>query len=432
MEQPDGLNILVIGSGGREDTLAWKFAQSPRVKKVFVAPGNDGMTRRPKVETVPLTDIDELIKFVKHKKITVTVVGPEGPLAAGVVDAFRAAGLNIFGPTQAAAQLESSKDFAKNFMVRHGIPTAPYKTFSDAQLAHDYVNEKGTPIVIKADGLAAGKGVVVAMTPKEAHDAIDMMLVHNKMGKAGTRVVIEDYIDGEEASIIVMVDKNRHVLPYAPSQDNKRLLDGDKGPNTGGTGANSPVRLITAELQARIMNEVVVPTINGMAEEGCPYTGFLYVGLIIDRYGKIWVLEFNCRSGDPETQVIMIRLQSDLVELMEHAFAGTLDQAEAKWDPRTAVGVVLMAEGYPNDPRKGDEISGLSEDTEDCVFFFAGVAQADGGRLKTAGGRVGCVAALGEGIRQAQHRAYARAMKIRWSGMHMRSDIGDRDMRQAR
>jgi phosphoribosylamine--glycine ligase len=419
------MNILVIGSGGREHALAWKIAQSERVAKVFVAPGNAGTARERELTNVPITDIAELIEFAKREHVSLTIVGPEAPLAAGVVDAFRAAGLKIFGPTKAAAQLESSKDFAKAFMQRHGIPTAQYRTFADAAQAHAYVNERGAPIVVKADGLAAGKGVIVAMTLDEAHAAIDTMLVDNRMGDAGARVVIEDFLKGEEASFIVMVD-GRHVLPLASSQDHKRLKDHDEGPNTGGMGAYSPAPVVTPEVHARAMREVILPTVAGMAADGIQYTGFLYAGLMVDEHGAIHVVEFNCRMGDPETQPIMARLKSDLVNLVEHAVAGTLDQVEAEWDRRVALGVVLAAGGYPDSPRKGDVINGLPKaHAEDVLVFHAG-STLDGEQVVTNGGRVLCVTALGDSVKIAQKRAYEVIEQIHFDGMQYRHDIGFR------
>ena len=422
------MNVLVIGGGGREHALAWKLAQSPRVARVFVAPGNAGTARDEALANVPLTAIPDLVEFARREQVAFTVVGPEAPLAAGVVDAFRVAGLRIFGPTQAAAQLESSKDFAKAFMARHGLPTAQYRTFTDAHAAHAYVAQRGAPIVVKADGLAAGKGVVVATTRAEADAAIDAMLVGNSMGDAGARVVIEDFLEGEEASFIVMVD-GRHVLPLASSQDHKRLADGDAGPNTGGMGAYSPAPVVTPALHARIMREIVVPAVNGMAADGIPYTGFLYAGVMVGADGAPKVLEFNCRMGDPETQPIMARLKSDFVDLVEHAIDGTLDVAEAEWDRRAALGVVLAAAGYPDHPRKGDVIEGLDRVTPaahpDVVVFHAGTTQADG-RTVVSGGRVLCVTALGDSVRLAQRAAYAAVGDIRFAGMQFRTDIGHR------
>ena len=416
------MKILVIGNGGREHALAWKLAQSPRLTRVYVAPGNAGTALDPDMVNVPVTTIPELVKFAQDEQIALTVVGPEAPLSQGVVNAFIAAGLKIFGPTRAAAQLESSKDFAKAFMQRHGIPTAAYATFSDAAAAHDYVKRQGAPIVVKADGLAAGKGVVVAMTESEAHDAIDFMLSDNKLGDAGAKVVIEEFLEGEEASFIVMCD-GEHILPLATSQDHKRLLDGDRGPNTGGMGAYSPAPVVTPEIHARTMREIIRPTIQGMAKDGIRYTGFLYAGLMIDRQGRPRTLEFNCRMGDPETQPIMLRMKSDLVTLVEHAINGTLDQVEAEWDRRVALGVVMAAAGYPEDPRKDDPISGLPHRLQDAHVFHAGTRLQDGQPV-TSGGRVLCVTALGDTLRHAQSRAYQIAEGIRFDGSQMRRDIG--------
>ncbi len=422
------MKILVIGSGGREHALAWRLAQSPRVHKVYVAPGNGGTAREPGLENLALTDFTDLIEFCRREDIAYTVVGPEAPLAAGIVDAFRAAGLKIFGPTQAAARLESSKAFAKAFMQRHGIPTAAYASFGDAEAAHAYIRAKGAPIVIKADGLAAGKGVVVATTPEEAHAAVQAMLSGNRLGEAGRRVVIEEYLSGEEASFIVMVD-GEHVLPLATSQDHKRLLDGDRGPNTGGMGAYSPAPVITPELHARILREIIRPAVQGMREEGTPYTGFLYAGVMVGEDGAPRVLEFNCRLGDPETQPIMMRLKNDLSQLIEAALRGELDQVEAKWDRRYALGVVLAAEGYPHAPRTGDPISGLGVNTEDCHVFHAGTALV-GEQVVTAGGRVLCVTALGDTVKIAQSRAYEVAEGIEFAGRQMRRDIGWRALQR--
>jgi len=418
------MNLLVIGSGGREHALAWRLAQSPRIGRVYVAPGNAGTAREDGLFNLPLTSIPELVEFARKEAIAITVVGPEAPLSQGIVDAFRAAGLKIFGPVRQAAQLESSKDFAKAFMVRHGIPTAAYATFTDAKAAHEYVNRQGAPIVIKADGLAAGKGVVVAMEASEAHAAIDMMLVDNKMGAAGARVVVEEFLEGEEASFIVMVD-GKDVLPLASSQDHKRLLDGDGGPNTGGMGAYSPAPVLTPAVHAKVMREVIQPVINGMEKEGSPYTGFLYAGLMIKPDGGTKVLEFNCRMGDPETQPIMMRLKTDLFVLVENAVNGTLKNIEAEWDRRVALGVVMAAEGYPDNPRKGDEITGLPRDGDDFHVFHAGTELRDGKVLVT-GGRVLCVTALGDTVRVAQRRAYEAAEGIRFAGSQMRRDIGFR------
>ena len=430
------MNILIIGGGGREHALAWKIAQSSRVAKVFVAPGNAGTARERELSNVALTSIEDLLHFAQGERIGLTVVGPEAPLADGVVDAFRRVGLKIFGPTQAAAQLESSKDFAKAFMARHGIPTAGYESFTDAAEAHAYVEKRGAPIVVKADGLAAGKGVVVAMSAGEAHAAIDTMLLvrrklvphqhgaHPVQDEAPARVVIEEYLTGEEASFIVMADGS-HVLPLASSQDHKRLGDGDTGPNTGGMGAYSPAPVVTPAVHARIMREIIVPAVDGMAADGIPYSGFLYAGVMIDNEGNPRTLEFNCRLGDPETQPMMMRLKTDLVELVEHAVDGTLDRIDADWDRRAALGVVLAAAGYPDAPRKGDAISGLEVARDDCKIFHAATAR-EGERIVTAGGRVLCVTALGETLRQAQRTAYAAVGGIHFDGMQYRSDIGHR------
>jgi len=418
------MKLLVIGNGGREHALAWKLAQSKRIQRIYVAPGNGGTALDPDLANVPLTGIPELLALAQQENIYLTVVGPEAPLAAGVVDAFRAAGLKIFGPTQAAAQLESSKDFAKDFMVRHGIPTAAYGTFTQAQDAHAYIETHGAPIVVKADGLAAGKGVVVAQSKDEAHAAVDMMLGDQKLGEAGARVVIEECLQGEEASFIVLVD-GEHVLAMATSQDHKRLLDNDQGPNTGGMGAYSPAPVVTPELHARIMREVIHPTVQGMAKDGIPYTGFLYAGVMIDGQGVPKVLEFNCRMGDPETQPIMLRLKSDLVTLLEHAVAGTLDKIEAEWDRRTALGVVMAAANYPDTPRKGDVINGLPPKGDDYMVFHAGTQLVDK-KIVTAGGRVLCVTALGDTVKMAQRRAYEIADQIKFDGAQMRRDIGYR------
>jgi len=426
------MKILVIGSGGREHALAWKLAQSPRIQKVLVAPGNAGTAREPDLENVNITAIPELIEYVRREQVALTVVGPEAPLAAGVVDAFRAAGLPIFGPTREAAQLESSKDFAKRFLVRHNIPTAKYQTFSDARQAHAYVDQEGAPIVIKADGLAAGKGVVVAMSLDEAHAAIDMMLLDNKLGvsygDAGARVVIEEFMQGEEASFIVMAD-GKHALAMATSQDHKRLHDDDRGPNTGGMGAYSPAPVVTPQIHARVMREIIHPTLAAMAAEGLPYTGFLYAGLMIDESGSPRVVEFNCRMGDPETQPIMMRLKTDLVDLIEAAVAGKLDTAEADWDRRVALGVVLAAAGYPESPRKGDAIKGLDVKLEDAHVFHAGTVNQNGQTVCT-GGRVLCVTALGDSVKEAQMRAYEAVGHIHFDGMQYRSDIGHRAVKR--
>ena len=422
------MNVLVIGGGGREHAIAWKLASSPRAARVFVAPGNAGTAREPGVTNVAVTAIPELVAFARENDVGLTIVGPEAPLAAGVVDAFREAGLAIVGPTRAAAQLEASKDYAKAFMARHGIPTAAYRTFTDAREAKAYVAARGAPIVVKADGLAAGKGVVVATTVAEATDAIDAMLVGHSMGEAGARVVVEDFLAGEEASFIVLVD-GRNVLPLASSQDHKRLADGDTGPNTGGMGAYSPAPVVTPALHARIMREVITPTVEGMAADGIPYTGFLYAGVMIDAAGTPRVLEFNCRLGDPETQPIVARLKSDLVDLAEHAARGTLDRTEAEWDRRAALGVVLAAAGYPESPRRGYPIRGLGRIDAarhpGVAVFHAGTA-LEGGQVVTSGGRVLCVTALGDSVKLAQRAAYAAIAEIRFEGMQFRTDIGHR------
>ena len=418
------MKILVIGSGGREHALAWRLAQGAKVQKVYVAPGNAGTALEEGLENVAITAIPELIEFVKREHVELTVVGPEAPLAAGVVDAFRAEGLKIFGPTKAAAQLESSKDFAKRFMTRHNIPTAFFETFSDIAAAKAYVEKHGAPIVIKADGLAAGKGVVVAMSNDEAFEAIDMMLSDNKLGDAGARVVIEEFLAGEEASFIVMAD-GKNVLAMATSQDHKRLKDNDNGPNTGGMGAYSPAPVVTPEIHARVLREVIQPVMRGMESEGVTYTGFLYAGLMISPDGSLKVLEFNCRMGDPETQPIMLRLKSDLAAIVEHAVNGTLDRVEAEWDRRTALGVVMAAANYPDTPRKGDVITGLPKGLEDAHVFHAGTTMQDD-KVVTSGGRVLCVVALGDMVKVAQKRAYEIADTIRFDGCQMRRDIGYR------
>ena len=422
------MKILVVGSGGREHALAWKLAQSEKIQVVMVAPGNGGTALDGRLKNIFITDPVQLADYVQQEHIAITVVGPEAPLAAGIVDIFRERGLKIFGPTKKAAQLESSKDFAKAFMKRHGIPTAAYQSFSDAKAAHDYIDQQGAPIVIKADGLAAGKGVVVAMTLKEAHDAVDMMLSDNHFGDAGARVVIEEFLDGEEASFIVMVD-GKNILPLATSQDHKRLMDNDEGPNTGGMGAYSPAPIVTPQLHARVMREIILPTVQGMAKEGIPYTGFLYAGLMIDAEGNPKTLEFNCRMGDPETQPIMVRLKTDLVKVMEHAVEGTLDQIELQWDRRTALGVVMAAANYPESPRKGDVIKGIPAETDDSVTFHAG-SVLENDQLKTAGGRVLCVVGLGGTVRVAHKAAYEALDKIHFDGMQFRRDIGWRAMRR--
>jgi phosphoribosylamine--glycine ligase len=422
------MKILVIGAGGREHALAWKLAQGARVQKIYVAPGNAGTALEPGVENVALSAIEDWIGFVKKQNIQLTVVGPEAPLAEGVVDAFREAGLAIFGPTRAAVQLEASKDFAKAFMTRHRIPTARYATFVSSHEAKAYIDAQEVPIVVKADGLAAGKGVVVAATREEAHAAIDRIMDERSLGDAGNRVVIEEFLDGEEASFIVMCD-GTHVLPLATSQDHKRLRDGDEGPNTGGMGAYSPAPVVTPEIHARVMREIILPAVQGMAAEGSPYVGFLYAGLMIGRDGNPKTLEFNCRLGDPETQPIILRLKSDLVELIECALAGSLERAEADWDRRSALGVVLAATGYPEEPRKGDRIEGLPKATEDCRVFHAGT-RLEGKNVLTAGGRVLCVTALGDSVKMARTRAYEAVDRIRFAGMHFRRDIGARALRK--
>jgi phosphoribosylamine--glycine ligase len=426
------MKVLVIGGGGREHALAWKLAQSPRVQQVYVAPGNGGTALDNRLVNVAVTDVKALADFAQAEKIALTVVGPEAPLAAGVVDEFRARGLRIFGPTKAAAQLESSKAFAKDFMQRHGIPTALYVTFTDTAAAHAHVDKVGAPIVIKADGLAAGKGVVVAMTLAEAHEAVDWMLQDNKLGvqhnAGGARVVIEEFLQGEEASFIVLAD-GKNVLALATSQDHKRLLDGDAGPNTGGMGAYSPAPVVTPNVHAKAMQEIILPTLAGMAKDGIPFTGFLYAGLMIDGHGNPKTLEFNCRMGDPETQPIMMRLKSDLFDVFMHATDQTLDQVELQWDRRFALGVVVAAGGYPLDPRKGDVITGLPDEAPDAVVFHAGTVHKDG-QTVTSGGRVLCVTALGDSAKQAQHRAYEALHGIQFDGMQFRKDIGWRAIKK--
>jgi len=418
------MKLLVVGSGGREHALAWKLAQSPRIQLVYVAPGNGGTARDERLRNVPITDLEALAEFVVKENIAFTLVGPETPLADGIVNLFRSRGLKIFGPTREAAQLESSKDFAKAFMKRHAIPTAEYETFSDAAAAHAYLERKGAPIVIKADGLAAGKGVVVAQTLEEAHAAVDSMLSDNTFGDAGARVVIEEFLSGEEASFIVMVD-GKHILPLASSQDHKRLLDADLGPNTGGMGAYSPAPIVTPQLHARVMREIIDPTVRGMEQEGMRFTGFLYAGLMIDAQGNPKTLEFNCRMGDPETQPIMARLKGDFSKVVEAAIAGTLDQIDLTWDRRTALGVVLAAHGYPDAPRKGDLISGVPAETAESVVFHAGTTFADG-RLTSSGGRVLCAVGLSDSVRGARSVAYEVVNQIHFDGMQYRHDIGHR------
>ena len=422
------MKVLVVGGGGREHALAWRLAESPRVQVVYVAPGNGGTARDKRLRNVPYASNEALVAFARNEGVAFTVVGPEAPLASGVVDVFRAAGLRIFGPTKAAAQLESSKDFAKAFMQRHGIPTAQYRTFTDATAARAYVAQRGAPIVIKADGLAAGKGVVVAQTVDEALAAIDMMLLDNRLGASGARVVVEDFLEGEEASFIVMSD-GRNALALATSQDHKRLLDGDRGPNTGGMGAYSPAPVVTPTLHAKVMREIILPTINGMATDGIQYTGFLYAGLMIGPDGDAKTLEFNCRMGDPETQPIMMRLKTDFTQLLEAAIDGRLDRVEAEWDRRPALGVVVAAHGYPDAPRKGDVITRLPADADDCVTFHAGTALEDG-RLVVTGGRVLCVTALGDTVRAAQKLAYQAVDQVAFDGAQFRRDIGHRALKK--
>ena len=439
------MNVLVVGGGGREHALAWKLAQSPKVQKVYVAPGNGGTALDRALQNISITDVKALREWAQSNKIGVTLVGPEGPLAAGIVDEFRAHGLRIFGPTQAAAQLESSKAFSKAFMQRHGIPTAVFETFTEAAMAHAYVDKMGAPIVVKADGLAAGKGVVVAVSLPEAHEAIDFMLavdeggnklgvVHNAGadGNAVPRVVIEEFLQGEEASFIVMVD-GKNVLALATSQDHKRLQDGDQGPNTGGMGAYSPAPVVTPAVHARAMREVILPTVKGMEQDGIPFTGFLYAGLMIGTDGQVKTLEFNCRMGDPETQPIMMRLKTDFLDVLMAATEpgpyGQLDKVALDWDRRVALGVVMAAQGYPMNPRKGDAITGLPLNTGDAVVFHAGTASEKGGTV-TSGGRVLCVTALGDSVKAAQQKAYQLAQGIRFDGAQMRKDIGWRAIKR--
>lgn len=421
------MRVLIIGSGGREHALGWKVAQNPAVETVFIAPGNAGTALEAKLQNVDIAveDVAGLVAFAQNNAIELTIVGPEAPLVIGVVDAFRTAGLPIFGPTQAAAQLEGSKAFTKDFLARHNIPTAAYANFTEIEPALSYVREQGAPIVVKADGLAAGKGVIVAMTLEEAEDAIKDMLAGNAFGDAGSRVVVEEFLDGEEASFIVMVD-GENVLPMATSQDHKRVGDQDTGPNTGGMGAYSPAPVVTQAIHDRVMQEVIYPTVRGMAAEGNPYTGFLYAGLMIDSTGAPKVIEYNCRFGDPETQPIMMRMQSDLVELCLAAIDGKLDQVESKWDPRASIGIVLAAGGYPGDYAKGDIISGLpTTEVEGQKVFHAGTTDKDG-HVVTNGGRVLCATALGNTVSEAQQRAYELAKQISWHGMFHRNDIGYR------
>lgn len=426
------MKLLVIGGGGREHALAWKLAQSQRVHKVYVAPGNAGTQLENGIENLPITTIPELIKFATNEDIAFTVVGPESPLAEGIVDAFQAAQLKIFGPTQEAAQLETSKNFSKAFMLQHAIPTADYACFTEASAAHAYIDAHPCPLVIKANGLAAGKGVIVATTTEMAHDAIDTLMVEKKLGHAGTEIIIEAFLQGTEVSFMVMADGN-HILPLATSQDHKRLLDGDQGPNTGGMGAYSPAPFMTPELHAKVMREIIQPVINGMNESGTPYTGFLYAGLMISPDEQVNVLEFNCRMGDPETQPIMLRLKSDLFTLIEYALNGSLDQIETEWDRRVALGVVLAAEGYPENPRKNDVIHGLPKsdsqknNEQDFHIFHSGTTLSEKNghnTIITAGGRVLCATVLGDNMRIAQNNAYQLAKQIKFKGCQMRRDIG--------
>jgi phosphoribosylamine---glycine ligase len=430
------MKILVVGSGGREHAMAWRIAQSPKVQMVYVAPGNGGTATEPNIQNIPITEINTLIAFVEREGIALTVVGPEGPLSEGIVDQFRAKGLKIFGPTKAAARLESSKDYAKAFMAKHKIPTAKYQSFSDPEKAHAYIEAQDAPIVVKADGLAAGKGVVVAQTKEEAHAAVDDMLKDNRFGAAGALVVIEEFLSGEEASFIVMVD-GRHALALASSQDHKRLKDEDQGPNTGGMGAYSPAPCVTPSIHAKVLREIIQPTIAGLAKEGIQYTGFLYAGIMIDAKGKARTLEFNCRLGDPETQPIMARMKSDFVTLLEKAIAGKLENVEIEWDRRTALSVVMAAGGYPEAPQSGDVISGLGSkgaamkvegkngEPIDTLVFHAGTELKDD-VVKTSGGRVLAVTGLGDSARMAQQNAYAAVNQIQFNGMQYRSDIGYR------
>jgi phosphoribosylamine--glycine ligase len=423
------MKVLVVGSGGREHALAWKLAGSPKVQTVFVAPGNGGTAGEPGVRNVPITDLHALADFAAQEKVGLAVVGPEAPLAAGIVDLFRARGLRIFGPTRAAAQLESSKAFAKDFMQRHGIPTAHYATFTHPVPAHEHVRAHGAPIVIKADGLAAGKGVVVALTEEEAHAAIDDMLAANTLGvqhnEGGARVVIEEFMAGEEASFIVACD-GVNVVSLATSQDHKRIFDGDQGPNTGGMGAYSPAPVVTPDVHARVMREIIHPTVAGMRKDGMPFTGFLYAGLMIDAQGRPRTVEFNGRLGDPEAQVLLMRLKSDPLDLFLHATDGTLDQVELQWDRHVALGVVMAAGGYPQAPRRGDVITGLPGPCDDGHVFHAGTELNDEGQVRTSGGRVLCVTALGDSVRTAQQRAYDMLNPISFDGAQWRRDIGHR------
>jgi len=427
------MRVLVVGGGGREHALAWRVAQSPRVDAVYVAPGNAGTAGEPKVENVPIAadEIPALVAFARERKVDLTVVGPEAPLVAGVVDVFGAVGLPCFGPSRAAARLEGSKTFTKEFLARHGIPTGRYASFTEVGPAEEYIRSHGAPLVVKADGLAAGKGVVVARREADAAAAVRAMLVGDTFGAAGRRVVIEEFLEGEEASFIVIAD-GRNALSLASSQDHKARDEGDRGPNTGGMGAYSPAPVVDAAMHERILAEVIEPTIAGMAADGSPYVGFLYAGLMIARDGTPNVLEFNCRCGDPETQPIMLRLESDLASLCEAALAGSLDGVTARWDPRVALGVVLAAGGYPGGVRKGDVISGLGDDPPDTKVFHAGTGLTDGETV-TAGGRVLCVCALGDSVRAARESAYRRVSRIDWPGMFYRRDIGHRALaREAR
>ena len=428
------MKILVIGSGGREHALAWRLAQSPDVQQIFIAPGNGGTANDPIITNLPITSIATLVEFARREPIAFTLVGPEGPLAAGIVNEFRAAGQRIFGPTREAAQLESSKDFAKSFMKRHKIPTADYQTFTEPQAAHEYIAARGAPIVVKADGLAAGKGVVVALTEQQAHAAVDAMLVDNRMGVAGARVVIEEFLEGEEASFMVLVD-GHNILALASSQDHKRLLDGDQGPNTGGMGAYSPAPVVTPAIHAKVMREIIRPTVSGMARDGIAFTGFLYAGLMISPKGDVKTLEFNCRMGDPETQPVIARIKSDLVPIFVAAIDGKLDNVEIEWDRRTALGVVLAAANYPGEPRSGDEIKGLgafrNRPGADVLVFHAGTT-AEGKTIKTSGGRVLCVTAMGDSVRMAQQGAYLAIKEIGFEGMQYRQDIGNRGLTRNR
>lgn len=418
------MKVLVIGNGGREHAMAWKLSQSNKVNSVFVAPGNGGTHLNPKFKNIDLVDINLLADFAIEEKIDLTVIGPELPLSKGIVDLFRSKHLNIFGPTQKAAQLESSKDFAKDFMYRYKIPTAKYKTFKIPDEAHRYIDEEGAPIVIKADGLASGKGVIVAMTLKEAHDAIDFMLVDNRFGDAGAKVVIEEFLEGEEASFMVICD-GKTILPLATSQDHKRLLDHDMGPNTGGMGAYSPAPIVTDEIYSKVMKEIIYPTIHGMANDGIPFTGFLYAGLMITKKGEVKTLEYNCRMGDPETQPILMRLKSDFFEMLYKSSTGHLDSTEIEWDKRTALAVVLASAGYPEAPKLNDEIHIEDHVISDSYIFHAGTIFRDN-KLLTSGGRVLAVTALGDSVKEAQSKAYETINTVKFNGAQYRKDIGFR------